>query len=38
MGVGGASRNMYEEHMDKVKGVGSRAGGGDGWGRGVWVG
>ena len=23
--------NMYKGHMDKVKGVGSRVGGGDGW-------
>ena len=33
------SRNMYKGHMDKVKGgVGSKVGGGDGWGRGEWWG
>ena len=33
----GSSRNMYKGHMDKAKeGVGSRVGGGDGWGGGEW--
>ena len=32
----GSSRNMYKGHVDKAKGgVGSRVGGGDGWGRGI---
>ena len=29
---------MYEGHMDKAKGVGSRVGDGDGWGREAWWG
>ena len=31
-------RNMYKGHMDKAKGAGSKVGGGDGWGRGLWWG
>ena len=34
----GAIRFMYEGHLDKAKGVGSRVGGRDGWGKGSVVG
>ena len=29
-------RNIYKGHMDKEKGLGSRVGSRDGWGRGEW--
>ena len=34
----GSSRNMYKRYMDKLKRVGSRVGGGDGWVGGDWLG